>query len=405
MLGTYGLDDEEALLDALAKSQMADQRGIPDGTVGPTPEPMDFPEMDLTAPADPMAKLPALTPLPGRVDLTKAREADAQSRIARGFETAARQAIGGLTLTKPVDAVTPEGTAEQTALADEARTRGDVLETRKGEMLDRQKALAALLRPPAKAKTPEELALERQRTEAGTTRAKAYEKSVENTPELAREKMAAEAERRRLGAAAATRKAAEKTAAAAEKARLAGEKQAKKDTEGLAFGYEIAEGANPDKMQREKHAGTVKSANAMKGLVGRMRGALKGASKADLINPMSAKHLEVAPLLTALQLEAKNVAELGALSGPDMGLMQRLALDPTSVWNIARDPEASLSQLEGWSDNTVKSAGDAIGIFPKKKTEQTATVNPKRAAAEAWLKANTNSPDAPAVRAKLEAMP
>jgi hypothetical protein len=151
MLGTYGLDDEEALLDALAKRRLADQRGIPDGTVGPeAAPPMEFPEMDLAA-EDPLAKLPALTPMPARVDLTSARAADRQQGMRRGFETAARQAIGGLTLTKPADTITPEGTAEQTALADEARTRGDVLETRRGQMLDRQKALAALLRPPAKA--------------------------------------------------------------------------------------------------------------------------------------------------------------------------------------------------------------------------------------------------------------
>jgi len=146
MLGNYGLDDEEALLDALAKRRMMDAKGIPDGTTGPAPE-VDTPDI----PDDPFAKLPDLTPLPPRVDLTDARAKDAQSRSARGFETAARQAIGGLTLTKPADTITPEGTAEQAALADESRARGDVLETRKAQMLDRQKALAALLRPPAKA--------------------------------------------------------------------------------------------------------------------------------------------------------------------------------------------------------------------------------------------------------------
>lgn len=151
MLGNYGLDDEEALLDALTKQRMADQRGIPDGTVGPTPEPMEFPEMDLAAEEDPMAKLPALTPMPARVDLTAARASDSQQGMRRGFETAARQAIGGLTLTKPADTVTPDGTAEKTALADDARSRADVVETRKGQMMERQKALAALLRPEPKA--------------------------------------------------------------------------------------------------------------------------------------------------------------------------------------------------------------------------------------------------------------
>jgi hypothetical protein len=154
MLGTYGIDDEEMLLDELARQKLAAQKDIPTGTVGPAPEPeavMRFPEMDISAPDDPMARLPALTPMPSRVDLAKAREADAQARTARGFETAARQAIGGLTLTKPVEATTPEGTAEQTALADEARARADVLETRRGQMMERQRALEALLRPPPKA--------------------------------------------------------------------------------------------------------------------------------------------------------------------------------------------------------------------------------------------------------------
>lgn len=198
MLEQFGLDDEEDLLDALAKQRLRTQRGVPEGTVGPTPVPQ--PE---DSAVDLEGLLPDVTPLPPRVDLSAARSADAQQGMRRGFETAARQAIGGLTLTNPVDSITPRGTAEQTALADEERARADVLEQRKAQMLDRQKALAALLRPQPKTKTPEEIEAGRLRSEAAKSNAETYRLRTENDAAIARERLAAKA-----AAAAAKTKAA-----------------------------------------------------------------------------------------------------------------------------------------------------------------------------------------------------
>lgn len=352
MLGSYGLDDEEALLDALAKRRLADARGIPDGTVGPTPESMEFPEMDLTA-DDPVAKLPALTPMPARIDLTAARAADAQQGMARGFETAARQAIGGLTLTRPADTITPEGDAEKTALADEARTRADVLEQRKAQMLDRQKALAALLRPEPKAKSPEEIEAARIRAEAAKSNAETYRQRTTNDAEIARERLAAQ-------------KAAQAARAGAAKAKA--DTKAGAPVQGLAAGYELTGETKPVTAELTKHQSLVASAEKMKGLTAQMRKALEGASTLDRLNPLGEKRNAIKQLATMIAIEGKNIAELGALSGPDYALMNTIAADPTSVASLTKDLPSLLTQLDAWGANSVAAKSKALGVRPKQQS-------------------------------------
>jgi hypothetical protein len=401
MLGTYGIDDEEMLLDELARQKLAAQKDIPPGTVGPAPEPMSFPELDISAPDDPMARLPALTPMPSRVDLTKAREADAQARTARGFETAARQAIGGLTLTKPVEATTPEGTAEQTALADEARARGDVLETRRGQMMERQRALEALLRPPPKVKTPEELANETKRADAGVTKANAYDKSVTKLAELGDQKLTfkekeflAKQEARRLGGIAAAKKAEEKAAAAKEKATL-------KSTEGLPFGYELREGANPSKPQREAATDAVEQRDAILPTIDRLAELTK-AGPQRLADPRA--RAEVAQAAEQIGAAIRVIEKLGVPSGPDVQIGLRLIGDPNSPVNeLAGTMPKLLANLKDYISNKAQTRLNVMGIVKSAKAgdKPTATVKLRQkstgitksldpAAAAALVKSNTD---------------
>jgi hypothetical protein len=290
--------------------------------------------------------------LPDEVDLRAAEEADALASTRAGLQAASAAFLGDRKAAFQDTASTRNVDRARALQAQRSKALADWVASQEQRRLDEARVLSGAMAEPSR-KDPE---MEKRRLDEQQAERERRQKQDEEELRLKRDKFEAEERRRKAGAGAAGKKADEKADAAKAKA-----------AEGLAFGYELADGSNTTKAQREAHAKTVKSAQTMKGLVAKMRSALQGASKFDLVNPMSAKHLTVKPLITALQLEAKNVAELGALSGPDMGLMQSLALDPTSIWNIAKDPEASLSQLDSWADNTVNSSGEAFGIFLKGK--------------------------------------
>lgn len=72
--------------------------------------------------------------------------------------------------------------------------------------------------------------------------------------------------------------------------------------------------------------------------------------------------------LTAMQLEAKNIAELGALSGPDQLLMEKLAgMNPTSLKANLKglfgtdDTLEGLAKFRSWVKNRVDSAKQSYG--------------------------------------------
>lgn len=81
-------------------------------------------------------------------------------------------------------------------------------------------------------------------------------------------------------------------------------------------------------------------------------------------------------LVTAIQIEGKTLAELGALSGPDLELMQSLAgYDPTSVGSNLKglfgydQTDPALDQLEKWAQNAADAAKSIYG--PKGTGPQT----------------------------------
>lgn len=82
--------------------------------------------------------------------------------------------------------------------------------------------------------------------------------------------------------------------------------------------------------------------------------------------------------MTGLRLEAKNIADLGALSGPDQGLMESLAGDdPTAAWNNVKaffgqdNTEAALQGLEAWMEGQVRGTLEARGYRRKIQPKRT----------------------------------
>ena len=126
------------------------------GTVGPEATP-EIPQADSAASerAKILASMPELTALPARVDLTAARQSDAESGFQRGVERASKtltRALAGVPRdVRDEDLVSQPGQAESMALRDESRGREDVMSQRQAQLQERQKVLGALLRPEPKA--------------------------------------------------------------------------------------------------------------------------------------------------------------------------------------------------------------------------------------------------------------
>ena len=127
-----------------------------------------------------------------------------------------------------------------------------------------------------------------------------------------------------------------------------------------------------------------------------------------------------------MQLEAKNIVGLGALSGPDFGLMQDLsAQDANSITEWVRRKftgatlEESLQGLERWMDTVVAATAESRGYRLKpqgapvkggptrnsRPAFDEASLGPKDAAALKWARAdaNKNDPRAAAILKRLGA--
>jgi hypothetical protein len=79
-----------------------------------------------------------------------------------------------------------------------------------------------------------------------------------------------------------------------------------------------------------------KSVELIDAILEKRKGYTAGERAKNLVG-MSDVQGELATLATALDLESKNVAELGALSGPDMGLIRGLVGDPESLTDAKSD--------------------------------------------------------------------
>lgn len=140
------------------------------------------------------------------------------------------------------------------------------------------------------------------------------------------------------------------------------DKKARAAAQDIPPGFEVAPNANPSPESRKKFTALVASQQKMRELTQAMRQELQGVSALDRMLP-GEKRRRLQQLATQMRIEAKNVAELGALSGPDMGLMEAMATDPTALGSLAGGSlEANLDGLDSWGDASVRAGGRAFGI-------------------------------------------
>lgn len=200
-------------------------------------------------------------------------------------------------------------------------------------------------------------------------------------------------------------------------------RRADRKGESSVYGLEIAPGATPTPDDAKIVKGIRAAAATMKSftsqfydLYRRNGGSMTGNAGTSMRQ-----------LLTSIQLEAKDVAGLGALSGPDQGLMEKLAgSNPTSIVGILRDEfgvddvGAAIQQLERWVDTKVNAKTKEYGYRvpaagPARSPPDTDLTQPPGAtpaggaqpgerdrAALQWLRSNPNDPRAPAIRKRLQ---
>lgn len=192
------------------------------------------------------------------------------------------------------------------------------------------------------------------------------------------------------------------------------ERRDDKESKSAVPGLEVEPGATPTADDAKRVKGVRSAANTLKSYTSQFRelykrngGSMTGAAGTNMRQ-----------LLTSMQLEAKTIAELGALSGPDQALMERISgANPTSAVGIIRDffgvddVGAAVNQLDKWVDTKVaamnktygyREAGSGTKRVPAdtdsmKPVGTTSAVNDEDRQALEWYRANPNDPDAAAI--------
>jgi hypothetical protein len=138
-----------------------------------------------------------------------------------------------------------------------------------------------------------------------------------------------------------------------------------KATEGMSAGWEMTGETTPDLVSLRKHQEMDSGNDELKGLIGALRGKIAASKMMERFDPFSPAAVAIKQLATAIELKSKDVATLGALSGPDLKLMQDLTADPTSIFSTARNMDAALDTLTFWGDNAVNAKGKKLGLRRK----------------------------------------
>jgi hypothetical protein len=128
---------------------------------------------------------------------------------------------------------------------------------------------------------------------------------------------------------------------------------------GFPAGWELTGNTQPTPRQGEQFEGLVYSSEKMNGLTNQMREMVAKGGVGRVL-PGEAKS-RMSQLAKEIQIEAKNIAELGALSGPDFALMEAIAADPTKIDSLAKDMPALLNGLDAWGKNSVDAKSKALG--------------------------------------------
>lgn len=312
-------------------------RLLPTGIRKPLPSSSTTPKDPALWGSDASTVAPPYDPDP---DLTRARESDANRRIGADIEKIGRIWSGGDAMVRPADAVAR-------LMASREKTRKDALETQKAAKAAKQ--LEAYLaaqqaRDRQAQETLDETRRHNQVVEEQTAEDKKFERGIK-TGHLSVEQKNAETARLKAEAEVAKEKA--------------------KQSEGLAAGWEMTGETNPDKVDLRKHSDLQTASTKMKGLTKEMRSLLASTGAFERFNPLTQRHAELDQLATMIGTEGKNVAGLGALSGPDMELMLSIAANPTSIFTAGKDMNRMLDRLDAWGDNSVNAMGQTLGLRRK----------------------------------------
>lgn len=127
---------------------------------------------------------------------------------------------------------------------------------------------------------------------------------------------------------------------------------------GLPSGFEST---SATRSQREKFAEVVAKAGKAKAITQRLRGLLQEAGLRRL-QPGDPLATRISSEAAKLDIEVKNVAELGALSGPDVGLIRRVVADPNSIASVLKDLPAQLDSVESWGEDAVSETAKSMNI-------------------------------------------
>lgn len=167
-----------------------------------------------------------------------------------------------------------------------------------------------------------------------------------------------------------------------ELARIRGEQAVTTDSqkalkEAAVPGLEIAPGAQPTLDDAKKMKAGLQSLRNIDTEANRLEttykdgGAAIGGTRAQSMNQA----------VTAMQMEAKNISELGALSGPDLDIIKKLsALNPTGFSAAVKemfgtqDTMQALEQFRSWAKERVQNAKKTYGYQdPAGQTQQPAS--------------------------------
>jgi hypothetical protein len=167
------------------------------------------------------------------------------------------------------------------------------------------------------------------------------------------------------------------------------------------MGLEKAEGASPTVEDAKKVKASLASAERMKRYVDELRAlhAKHGTEYGGAVaNRMS-------QLKTQIHLESKNIGELGALSGPDMGMVESIAgVDPSGLGDNLKamvgvdNTQTALDGLSKWVDDTLSANMETYGYRrPGNGKAAAHSLAAEDAAALEWAKANPSDQRAAAI--------
>ena len=330
---------------------------------GADPEELDaFPQPFSPAPMT-QASAPVSAP---RVDaesddadeLANARANDRTAAIARGFETAGRQLVAGISRTPILDTLTQqtnqvgEVRAAQKSRADKLRmaaeaarqsreTDDKLMNSESSRILDLARA-AALSRDMRSMKDP---VLENRRL------------SIE-------EKKAADATADRNRGFDLTEK----------KMGMAKPPKPPKIERGIPDGWEVNPASPPTEPMKGVFAKLVYDDHNIKGLTAKMKRLVDQASVRGRLDPT--QNEEIKQTAGMLDMAVKEVPKLGALSGPDMAIIRAISVDPTNFASLVKDQGKLLTGIDDWMGLSVAAGEKAYG-FRKRAAKPAAVVKGK----------------------------